>query len=180
MVQLLAWRISLMLIAALALAFLFVLAHSRQLADYTAIRHDGYRLRDRLFLGALALSAMVLTMTSNGLPYAATHAPGGPAQVVQVVGHQWYWTISPTTVTTGAPVEFRVTSADVNHSFALYSPALQLLAETQAMPNYTNRLRYTFDQPGVYRVMCLEYCGLGHTAMNVELQVQAGGKPHAS
>ena len=73
----------------------------------------------------------------------------------------------------GEPVEFRVTSADVNHGFGIYDESLRLLAQTQAMPGYTNRLRFTFQKPGKYRILCLEYCGLGHHEMPAEISVVA-------
>jgi heme/copper-type cytochrome/quinol oxidase subunit 2 len=43
------------------------------------------------------------------------------------------------------PVEFQVTSADVNHGFGIYDRSGRLLAQTQAMPGITNRLVYTFS-----------------------------------
>ena len=32
---------------------------------------------------------------------------------------------------------------------------------------------YTFKKPGLYRVVCLEYCGVDHTAMQSNLRVVA-------
>jgi cytochrome c oxidase subunit 2 len=61
----------------------------------------------------------------------------------------------------------------VNHGFALYDPDMRIVAQTQAMPGYTNVLRYTFREPGVYRVLCLEYCGVGHHEMTAEIKVSA-------
>jgi cytochrome c oxidase subunit 2 len=93
------------------------------------------------------------------------------AIVVQATGHQWAWELSPATVPTGRMVEIRVTGADVNHGFGLYDADNRLLAQTQAMPGYTNILNYTFAQAGTYRVLCLEYCGLGHHTMISPLTV---------
>jgi hypothetical protein len=76
----------------------------------------------------------------------------------------WDRDFSPTvTVAGGMPVEFRVTTLDVNHGFSLYAPDGHLVAQTQAMPGYMNRLRITFDQPGTYTVLCLEFCGMSHS-----------------
>ena len=71
----------------------------------------------------------------------------------------------PVQVSVGSLVEFRVTSFDVNHSFAVYSPDDHLIAQTQAMPGYVNRLRVRFHEPGRYYVLCLELCGMGHHRM---------------
>ena len=62
-------------------------------------------------------------------------------------------------------IEFRVTSVDVNHDFAIYNSANRLIAQTQAMPGYVNRLRYKFSEPGTYNIFCLEYCGMAHQGM---------------
>jgi cytochrome c oxidase subunit 2 len=45
------------------------------------------------------------------------------------------------------------------------------VAQTQSMPGYTNVLRHTFDEPGTYKILCLEYCGLGHHEMSAEINV---------
>ena len=69
------------------------------------------------------------------------------------------------------PVEFHVTAKDVNHGFAIYNAGLQIIAQTQAMPNYVNVLCYTFAKPGTYQILCLEYCGLVHHDMKTEITV---------
>jgi len=50
----------------------------------------------------------------------------------------------------------------MNHGFGIYNTSLELLAQTQAMPGYINRLQYTFATPGTYHILRLEYCGLMH------------------
>ena len=70
-------------------------------------------------------------------------------------------------------VRFDVTSADVNHGFGIYTREGRLVAQTQAMPGYVNRLRLQFDRPGTYRVMCLEFCGLSHHVMTGVIEVTA-------
>jgi cytochrome c oxidase subunit 2 len=74
-------------------------------------------------------------------------------------------------VPAGALVEFRVTTLDVNHGFSIYAPDGRLMAQTQAMPGYVNRLRVEFDRPGTYRVLCLEFCGMAHHVMNGVIEV---------
>ncbi len=60
---------------------------------------------------------------------------------------------------------FNVSAADVTHGLGVYDENLRLLGQTQAMPGYENSLKITFDQPGKYKLMCMEYCGLVHHAM---------------
>jgi cytochrome c oxidase subunit 2 len=80
--------------------------------------------------------------------------------------------LSSDTVERGKEVEFQVTSDDVNHGFAIYRNKTKLITQTQAMPGFVNKLRVTFDEPGEYEVMCLEYCGLSHHAMNATIYVR--------
>lgn len=98
---------------------------------------------------------------------------------MNVVGRQWSWQANlegqppggVLRLVTGSPVEFRVTSADVNHGFAIYAPDGRIVIQTQAMPGFDNRILYTFTTPGKYRVMCLEYCGVGHAPMVTEFDL---------
>jgi cytochrome c oxidase subunit 2 len=76
-------------------------------------------------------------------------------------------------VPAGQPVEIRVTTADVNHGFGLYDANNRLVTQTQAMPGFTNVIRHVFTTPGTYRVLCLEYCGLGHHTMFSQIVVTA-------
>lgn len=69
-------------------------------------------------------------------------------------------------------IEFRVTSFDVNHGFAIYDPSNKLIAQTQAMPGYVNRLRWKFSEPGNYNILCLEYCGMAHQGMRASFTVK--------
>lgn len=69
-------------------------------------------------------------------------------------------------------VEFRVTSLDVNHGFGLYDPERRVLAQTQAMPGYVNRLQADLPVAGEYKVFCLEYCALGHHRMRARVEVR--------
>jgi cytochrome c oxidase subunit 2 len=104
-------------------------------------------------------------------PYSAGDTPA--AVVIQASGHQWAWEMTPATVQAGQPVEIHVTGADVNHGFGVYDTNHRLVTQTQAMPGYTNVIRHTFSTPGTYRILCLEYCGLGHHTMVAQLVVTA-------
>src|SRR5262249_15272003 len=114
--------------------------------------------------GVILLIFLVLTLPE--LPYPVEAST--PKRVVLATGKQYAWSLNEGTaptvdnwedafsgkvqVTTGAVVEFRITTLDVNHGFSLYTPDGHLMAQTQAMPGYVNRLRVKFDKPGNYRV----------------------------
>jgi heme/copper-type cytochrome/quinol oxidase subunit 2 len=74
---------------------------------------------------------------------------------------------------------FEVTSSDVTHGFGIYGPDGQLIAQTQAMPDYVNYLDVTFHQPGHYTVRCLEFCGVAHAIMQKDFTVE-GAPPAAA
>jgi cytochrome c oxidase subunit 2 len=51
-----------------------------------------------------------------------------------------------------------------------------MVAQTQAMPGYVNKLQVRFTKPGDYEVLCLEYCGVAHHGMRAVIKVVAGSK----
>ena len=163
-----AWLVTVALVAALAAIFLRVISTASLTADYESIAKRATRWRPRLFWAMALLTAVVLAFTLRRLPY--PHGDGA-AQTVEVTGRQWAWQLSRDSVAAGQPVEFRVTSGDVNHGFGIYDVKGRLLVQVQAMPKYTNTLRYTFATPGKYSILCLEYCGMVHHGMKRELIV---------
>jgi cytochrome c oxidase subunit 2 len=169
------------IIAGVFAAVAFSTRHA-QTVDYA----KATRLRIVFFasLGVVLLTFLVLTLPH--LPY--TVDARAPDRIVHAVGKQYAWSLTEQTVPTLAtwdrefsptvavpvhtPIEFRVTTLDVNHGFSVYSPDGQLIAQTQAMPGYMNRLRLSFDQPGTYTVLCLEFCGMSHHRMRGVIEVR--------
>jgi cytochrome c oxidase subunit II len=175
MIQGVVWAVSMLLMGALAALFAWVAVGANvALADYGPIVASAYRLRTWLFALAVLVLIGVSYQTLTKLPYVSISQPSvAGMQRVDAVSEQWSWTLTPRAFVVGQTAEFHVTSKDVNHGFALYDPEMRIVAQTQAMPGYTNILRYTFTEPGTYQVMCLEYCGLGHHDMNTEINVTA-------
>jgi len=108
-----------------------------------------------------------------------------PSRVVHVAAKQFAFVLSNNAIDPKNPVgenaielaanelvEFRVTSFDVNHGFAIYTKSGQLIAQTQAMPGYVNRLRWKFNELGTYSILCLEYCGMAHQIMRSSFTVK--------
>ncbi len=148
--------------------------------------HRAYAIRRVLFFVAVAALAGLLFVTLPNAPYA--RASSEPARVVYVAARQFDFLFSEEPIVSRAEVgivptlanlvltrdelvEFRVTSLDVNHGFGLYGPDRQIVAQTQAMPGYFNRLLFRPVTPGEYKVFCLEYCAAGHHLMQVRLTV---------
>jgi cytochrome c oxidase subunit 2 len=134
--------------------------------------HDvGYWIRQRWLALLVVVGVVVVGISLFDLPYASGSAAG--RTVVQVTGGQFFWTLSPNQVPAGTKVRFDVTSIDVNHGFGLYDPHGHLIGSVQVMPDYHNKLDLTLDDPGVYQIRCLEYCGLTHSTMESTFTVAA-------
>jgi cytochrome c oxidase subunit II len=171
-----AWLLSLALMLLVALGFTFVaLKSGRRADDYAPLQARAYRIRTRLFWALVLVLGPTMIYSLLDLPYGTSHAhakaSGVQDLIVEAKGYQWRWELSRNHVPIGQTVEFRVTSADINHGFALYDPEMHLVAQTQAMPGYTNKLNYTFSRAGTYKVLCLEYCGIAHHNMIAEIKV---------
>ena len=100
---------------------------------------------------------------------------------VKVTGQQFTWTFeypqqkvkSPQLVLPqGRPVDFRIRTNDVIHSF--WVPEFRL--KTDAVPGITTRLRLTPSRPGTYDVVCAELCGIGHATMRQTVRVVPGSQ----
>lgn len=146
-----------------------------------------YSVRTVFFVVATAAVVAVLALTFPGVPYASASAKAD--RVVYVAARQFEFVFSDEPATSdaeltrvatrrqldlpaGTLVEFRVTALDVTHGFGLYGPHRELVAQTQAMPGYFNRLLVRLPEAGSYKVLCLEYCAAGHHLMQTDLNVK--------
>jgi cytochrome c oxidase subunit II len=166
------WLISLVLIAGMAAVFLWVAARAGQQADAETVQRRAYRLRAGWFWLLVAFIVIASATTLTALPYPDRASPAATRVVLRATGAQWNWTIDGPDIVVGQPVEFQVTSTDVNHGFGIYNTSLEMVAQTQAMPGYVNSLQHTFATPGTYHILCLEYCGLVHHQMMTDLVVK--------
>lgn len=165
------WLVALAGIALVAAGFLYVIVLSGQVAEPAPVKARAYRMRGWLFRGLIVLGVLVTVGTLRPFPIPPQHGQVATSQVMHVTAFQWAWQLKADTVRVGTPVEFVVASGDVNHGFGIYDSSYRILAQVQAMPGVTNRLVYTFSEPGTYHVLCLEYCGLGHHGMASQFQV---------
>lgn len=170
------WTLALVGMGLVALGFIHVIIQAGKPADDAASRksaHTAHALQAWLFAVLFVGFVAGSWATLRHFPIPRQQGTLAAQQVVDVVGRQWSWQVTPATVKAGSVVEFRVTSDDVNHGFAIYAPDGLIVAQTQAMPGYTNKLLHTFTRPGTYTLQCLEYCGLGHAPMTATLEVVA-------
>ncbi len=155
----------------LAAAFVLIGVEAGSETSVERVQRVGYWLRKRWLAALLALGVVVVGVSLFDLPYASGGAAG--RTLVKVTGGQFFWTLVPDSVAAGARVRFDVTSIDVNHGFGLYDPRGHLIGSVQAMPGYHNTLDLTLDEPGTYRIRCLELCGVNHSTMEATFQVRS-------
>ena len=77
----------------------------------------------------------------------------------------------PTKIVVGRPVEFVLTSKDTTHGFGVTTDNYDLLFQAQIVPDHTQLVVHTFTKPGIYRIVCLEYCGVLHHTMLSQFEV---------
>lgn len=157
--------------AFIALVF-FIVARSTRLpvqpqADASRF---GYAIRGRWFIFLLLGLLGTFLASLPFFPYMRTASALQPALRVPVEAWQFLF-IMPDHFPVNQRIIFEVKTPDVTHGFGIYAPDGQLLAQTQAMPDYVNYLDVTFQKPGRYFVRCLEFCGMGHPIMQKEITV---------
>ena len=125
--------------------------------------------RSRFFWVLIVFGILVTAGSFREWPHAV--AVGDGIVQVNATGHQWSWEIDTRKVPVGKKVVFNLHAKDVNHGFGVTDQTGRLLFQTQAMPGYINKVEFVFDNPGQYRVLCMEFCGVGHHDMNDEFEV---------
>lgn len=145
--------------------------------------HD--RRRDRLLIvgGGVVLPGVTLTvLLIFGLamiPGAVARAPEGSLQVA-VTGEQWWWRVRYLTpagqevvlaneirLPVGEPVQFRLDSDNVIHSF--WIPPLA--GKMDMIPGRVTYLTVRPTTTGIFRGVCAEYCGTSHALMAFYVEV---------
>jgi cytochrome c oxidase subunit 2 len=133
--------------------------------------------------GAVVPTIAVAVLAMYGLapiPGLLAPAPEGSLRVT-VSGEQWWWRVryqraggepvvlaNEIRLPVDKPVEFRLESPDVIHSF--WIPALG--GKIDMIPGRITRLALTPTKTGVFRGACAEYCGTSHALMNFDVIVE--------
>jgi cytochrome c oxidase subunit 2 len=96
--------------------------------------------------------------------------------IVNVTGRQFTWSFeypeqkvdtTELVLPKDRPVEFRIHTKDVLHSF--WVPEFRL--KSDAVPGLTTKIRVTPNRIGNYQVVCAELCGIGHSTMRQDVRV---------
>jgi cytochrome c oxidase subunit 2 len=123
---------------------------------------------------APALLLAVLAVPTISTIWALAKEPAGAVKIT-VTGHQWWWrydyagekvtTANELHIPAGKPVRLSLRSADVIHSY--WVP--RLAGKQDVVPGRTNHLTIQADKPGDYFGTCVEYCGLSHANMRLNV-----------
>jgi cytochrome c oxidase subunit II len=132
-----------------------------------------------IYIGVgLSILALLGSMVWTGYTMAAVQRPpSDPKLTIEIIGHQWWWqvrygsddhsrvfdTANEIHIPVGEPVQFRVHTSDVIHSFWVPPLADKL----DLIPNQTNTTWLQASEPGTYRGQCAEFCGEQHAHMGL-------------
>ena len=106
----------------------------------------------------------------NGIPVVAPP----PGSDVYLVGMMWRWT-PVLKLQKGATYMLHLSAMDVNHGFSLYP----INANFQVVPGYDYGLKVTPTESGDLRIVCNEFCGIGHHLMVGRVIVEDGAAASA-
>jgi len=149
--------------------------------DLQHVATPTHKRLERIVAGAVFGSILVLVgflIYDFGVGRALAQHPSR-ALTIELIGHQWWWevqyddpdpskrlvTANEIHIPTGQPVQFKLSSTDVIHSF--WVPNLN--GKRDLIPGYTSSHWITADTPGVYRGQCAEFCGLQHAKMALDI-----------
>lgn len=139
-------------------------------------RFDQRYARHLLIGGGIILPTFVLTaLLVWGLSILPDQRQKGDGLVIKVTGEQWWWRVeywpegAETPIITaneirlpvGKRTEFRLTSAQVIHSF--WVPALG--GKMDMFPGRETLISLAPDKVGTFRGQCAEFCGASHAWM---------------
>ena len=91
---------------------------------------------------------------------------------VFAVAKMWQFQPAQVYIPVGSEVDFYLTSGDVVHGFNIEAKNVNMMA----VYGNINKTTVKFDKPGVYKITCHEYCGLGHQSMQGEVIVNYPSK----
>jgi len=134
-------------------------------------------------VGVSSIPLVVALVWTVSVLAAVSRPAGKPAVLIEITAAQWWWkaryldpnpsriftTANEIHIPTGQPVQIRLRSADVIHSF--WVPSLG--GKTDTIPGQTNLTWLQADVPGTYRGQCTEFCGWQHAHMGLLVVAEA-------
>lgn len=125
----------------------------------------------KFYQRTMEFSAQYKIGDDRGIPIVAP-PPGAEVYLVGMT-YQWYPILQ---LQAGATYRLHMSSLDVNHGFSLYP----LNVNFQVVPGYDYALEVTPTASGDFRIICNEFCGIGHhTMVGRVIVVDQQGRPVA-
>jgi cytochrome c oxidase subunit 2 len=148
-------------------------------------RPEGSGISDGAFVwvGGIIVPALILFVIAVVTvdTTAALRKPDRRALRVDVRGQDWWWevrypgtgirTANELHLPVGRPIEVRLTSDNVIHSF--WVP--QIGGKVDVIPGQPNYFRFTIEKAGLYRGVCAEFCGVQHANMAFYVRAESPG-----
>lgn len=169
---LLFWMATAVFVLVVGFLLLAIFRRRGDLAPSTVEPRSGSRI---VLWGGIIAPALVLMVVVGATLWTlrVLASPAIPGELtVHVIGQRWWWevqypqqqfaTANEIHIPVDQPVRFVLSSPNVIHSF--WVPELQ--GKMDLVPGTTNELWLEADEPGVYRGICAEFCGVQHAKMN--------------
>lgn len=130
----------------------FLIATSSKEEDKDSAKRKVYAARRPYFWGLILVLAVLLFSSLRFIPY--DKFKGQVDETYTVVARQWSWAMAQgqsdepaesfigtneITVPANKHIRFIVTAVDVNHNFAVYNSKGEIVAQVQAMPQYSRQ-----------------------------------------
>ena len=98
-----------------------------------------------------------------------------PGSDIYLQGTMWTW--QPVLILEeGSDYTLHISSLDVNHGFSLYPANVNF----QIVPGYDYGLEITPNNPGEYKIICNEFCGINHHLMLGKVVIEPRGSAAAA
>jgi cytochrome c oxidase subunit 2 len=130
----------------------------------------------------IAIGLAGLTIASFFVDRSNAKAAEHPRLLIKITGNQWWWnveygsadpsksfrTANEVHLPVGLPVEIKLQSNDVIHSFWVPN----LAGKQDLIPGRVTDIQLSPQKVGTYRGQCAEFCGVQHTHMALEVTVE--------
>jgi cytochrome c oxidase subunit 2 len=108
-----------------------------------------------------------IPLGSKPFQQASVTKHGDKTYEVHYVARMWAFEPSVLRVPTGSTLDIYAVTRDVTHGLEIAGTNVNLMLVPGAIANS----RVHFTKPGVYTIVCHEYCGRGHQNMNARIEV---------
>jgi cytochrome c oxidase subunit 2 len=151
------------------LIFVFIVRYRRRPGWDRAVAIEGSLALELLWTFIPLAVALSIFVWSARLFFHMARVPAATMRI-DVTGKQWMWKLQHPTgqreinelhVPVGAPIELRMISEDVIHSF--FVPAFRI--KRDVVPGRYATAWFEATKPGTYHLFCAEYCGTKHSQM---------------